>query len=598
MPVQRFAWSESKGYTIKIFADRDDISFNPFEFTTAEWKVVYDTRDAYVPGIIPSRLEVTAQFTGIDFGTSLEQTMQDAVGVYYMELWKGLSKEWAGVITPTAGTIEIINGTRFITLVATDGFYKLDLNSAMYSFVGPKRIIVQVADIFARVGLNKLYDGFVVSQTNRYREEFQPFFNDALFNTACYHGGVYYPIEDYPNFRSYKDVINDFLVTYGLRMYQDKGHIVFQDVTRINQSKYQVYTNTGTYVAQIDAPTTVVNQPIAGGTKMYLPALREYKIHHQFVNEIIGVQPVYTRCEHVENTTAGVVVKPGIQVGVFLGDAVSHIDFFNTAFDATLGYIAGYSSNWQVDIKLYLYYGDYSWDGTSWTKGGNTYMVFKVNGNTNSPTAGTTSAFASMNNYHTDPPPAEGLAPLWLYLDVEQVSGDPLTLVDLKLKYDLRRHGTLDNVTEYFADNTARLLGEDVTLTTRLGDRYNPNVPTGVSAGLLQAVQNVSGFNIIQWFENPEYDSDNGTASFNSLLYIVASRLAMQRGQPQEYYELDIHGTSRMTHMLQWGSDQYLPINLEYTWDTSRVTYAKFFAFELLSSSLITAKPDVDFPFP
>ena len=139
-------------------------------------------------------------------------------------------------------------------------------------------------------------------------------------------------------------------------------------------------------------------------------------------------------------------------------------------------------------------------------------------------------------------------------------------------------------------------MGEDVELTTYLGDRYNPSVSGGVSAGLIQAVQDPSSFNIIEWFENPEYDSDPATATFNSLLTIVGRRLAAQRGQPQKYYELDIHGTSRMTHMLQWGSEQFVPINLEYTWDRSRVTYAKFFSYELVPSSLTTSKPNNFWP--
>jgi hypothetical protein len=590
MAVQRFAWSESKGYTIKIFADRDDISFNPFEFVTAEWKVTYDAQDAYVPGIISSRFEVTAQFTGAPFSTALEQVMQDGVGVYYMELWQGLSKEWAGIINPSASTIEIINGTRFITMLATDGFYKLELNSAMYSFVGPKRIIVQIADMMQRVNLHKLFTGFAVSQTNHHRAELGPPYSyDVLYNTACYHGGVYYPIEDYPNYRSYREVLNDFCVTYGLRMYQEKGMLVFQDLTRIDQSQYNIYDVNGAYVTSINAPTTVTRQPMDGGTKMYLPPLRSYKIHHQYVNEIIGVQTVYTRVEHTEKTATGNIRKPGVQVGVFLGDGTSHIDLYNTAIDVTLGYVGPYNSNFSIDVKLYIVYGDYFWDGTDWIKGVSTPYILKSSGSINSPTSGTVTRTVSLNNYHTDPPPAEGLAPLWFYVEVEQVSGDALILVDTVAKWDFRRHGTLDGVTEYFADNTARLLGEDVTLSTRLGDRYNPNEPDGISAGLLQAVQNPMGFNIIEWIEDPESDDDD---TYNSLLYIVVSRLAQQRGQPQEYYELDVHGTARMTHFLEWGGSYYIPINLEWTWDRSRITYVRFFSFELLSSSLITKSPD------
>ncbi len=207
MAKQRFAWSDSKGYTIKIFADTDQISYNPFEFNTANWSVTYDAQDAYVPGIVPSRMQIQAEFGTTPFSTALEQVAKDAEGIFYMELWKGLSKEWAGVITPPACSIEVINGTRFMTIIAVDGFYKLDLPSSMYTFTGNKRLIVQIGDIFTRLNLQRLFDGIAVSDTTRQGLETFPFQYDGLYNTLSQHALFYY--DENKNYRTYREVIND-----------------------------------------------------------------------------------------------------------------------------------------------------------------------------------------------------------------------------------------------------------------------------------------------------------------------------------------------------------------------------------------------------
>jgi hypothetical protein len=600
MAIQSFAFSYTKGYTIKIFADSDDTAYNPFEFQTASWEVTYEGNDAYIPGIVPSRFEFTAQLTGITFGTALEQVLQDSKGIFYVHLYKGLSKEWAGVITPSAGTVEVINGTRFITMVASDGFYKLDLSSSMYSFTGQKRITVQIAEMLTRLELNKYFDGIAVSETQRMGvQEVFPYEFDALYNTSCLHELVYY--DDQFNYRTYREVLNDFCVTYGVRMYQDKGFIVFQDMTRVTRDEFYLYNMAGVYSGKVVSPLVETKTAIAGGTKMYLPAIRSMKINHAFFNEIIGVQPNATRCVHtiVTGTDANPVfeTKDGIQVGVFLGDGSTHIDLFNTVVSATILYPGDYADNFTMRFKLYIYYGEYSYDGTSWTQGTNTYIELDESGSINAKgVPGTLGIFQSLNNFHTAAPPARGLAPLWVYLDIEQISGDPLSITDLKIKYDFRRHGTSQDVTTYYADNTARVLGQDVELNTRLGDVYDPNELGGIGLNIPQAVSLPNGNNVVDWYEDPFY-AVGQVVTFNSLLYVVASRIAQQRGQPQEYYELDVNGTSRMTHFLEWGGSYYLPINLSYTWDTSRITYARFFNFELLGNQLIVRKPQIDWPY-
>jgi hypothetical protein len=123
------------------------------------------------------------------------------------------------------------------------------------------------------------------------------------------------------------------------------------------------------------------------------------------------------------------------------------------------------------------------------------------------------------------------------------------------------------------------VLGEKVDLSTRIGD-----IAKGTP--ILQAITNAS-INISDFVDGP-----GGVTQ--PLLWITANRLTQQRGQPQEYYELDLHGTSRFTHYGYWGLFYYIPISLTYTWDTTRVTYALFYNTELKSSTLLTKDPDFE----
>jgi hypothetical protein len=383
MAKQRFAWSDSKGYTVKIFADTDQISYNPFEFETASWEVTYDAQDAYEPGIVPSRMTVNAVLTTFPFAPALEQVAKDADGIFYLELWQGLSKEWAGAITPSACTIEVINGARFMTIVAADSFYKLDLDSSMYTYAGDKRLIVQIGDIFNRLGLHRIFDGIAVSDTTRQAGETFPYQYDGLYNTLSRHALVYY--DENKNYRTYREILTDFCVCFGLRMYQDRGFIVFQDLTRVNDSTYSFYTISGTFLARRAFSTTQTRQVIAGGTKMYLPAVKQLDIVHEFGSTQFAYQDTLRRVQHtvITGTTSNPVytTKQGIPLGSYVGDGTTHFDFYNTTMRTVASYPGDYNSRYDIEFRLWLVYGTQSTDATTW--GTNLYMTFTESGTIN-----------------------------------------------------------------------------------------------------------------------------------------------------------------------------------------------------------------------
>jgi hypothetical protein len=581
MAKQLFAHSVSKGYTIKIYADTDEISYMPFEFETASWSVTYDAQDAYLPGIVSSRMELNALLHTFPSSASLENVLKDSEGIFYLELFQGLSKEWAGVVTPSVGTVEVTNGARVITIIAGDGFYKLDQSTSMYTYSGYKSFIIQIADMFNRMGFFNLFDGFAVSDTTRRSADTLVKTFDGLYHTGAYHELFY--TDESKNYRTYREVLSDICVIFGLRMYQDKGFIVFQDFTRINDSVYSLYNIFGAFQVRRGFTSTKTLPVQAGGTKMYLPAISQLDITHAFGNTNFAFRADLAFAEHDEyigtsNFGPEYIKKPGIPLGLYAGDGTTHFDFFATLMQATAQFPANYDSAYEVEFRLYFEYGTKSTNATIW--GDNLFMAFRDSGRITSEFPGLiTVASGTLNNYHIPVTPALGSNSVWIYLDLVQISGDPLFLSKPKIKYDIRLHGTGQTQTTYRADNTARVLGEKVSLTTRVGD-----MPKGTP--ILQAIMattiTVSDF----------VDSAGGVTQ--PLLWITANRLAQQRGQPQEYYEIDLHGTTRFTHYGFWGTFYYVPISLTYTWDTSRVTYALFFTTPLKSSPLLTRSPNLE----
>jgi hypothetical protein len=219
MAVQLFAYAKSKGYDVKLYADTTQVSYTPFEFTVADWKVTYDTQDAYQPGIVASRMELIAPITQGTLTQNLETILQDGDGTFYMTLSKNLGDMWKGYCTPSAGSIEVINGQRFITLIAADGFQLLNLASDGYTFTGTKAFSTQIAEVFNRLGFWQLFNGFLVSKdiTRVYNSSA---LYDSLYLCGSGHNGVY---NTDTTFHTFKDVIEGILVAFGLRMYQDKG---------------------------------------------------------------------------------------------------------------------------------------------------------------------------------------------------------------------------------------------------------------------------------------------------------------------------------------------------------------------------------------
>lgn len=569
MAVQLFAYAKSKGYDVKLYADTTAVSYTPFEFTVADWKVTYDAKDANQPGITGSRMELVAPISQNDLTRNLETILQDGDGIFYMTLSKNLGDIWKGYCTPSVGTVEVINGQRFITLIAGDGFHLLNIKSDAYTFTGTKAFSVQIAEMFSRVGLWQLFNGFLVSK------DLTRIFNssdlyDSLYLTGSGHNGVY---NTETSFHTFKSVIEGICVAFGLRLYQDRGYLVFQDITRLDSS-FNVYLPNGTYQTNIDYSASQNMTVISGGTKMYLPPVRITEIQHLYLNEPYTNQTTVSQyTEHKVWTTPFEYEKYNwVDLGTVFADGVSHLDY-DMSLSVFYTIPAFYESSVVWEFRVYFWLGEYSTDGTTWTKP-TQYVRYTVNQNvgTGDPFPQLGSVTFSVNNAHLPTFPNIGQVSLGLTAELVQISGDEIPDLDRpKATWNIYQHGATSPYRGYRADNSRRKLGEDVTFTTRIGDLESfatgANDPQQI---VYKGVAQTSTVWPTGWVELLPTGSN-----LNSLLQITANRIGQRRAVPLEYYELDLHETTTVTHTASWGGVDYFPVNIEYNYEGSRVTYAK-----------------------
>lgn len=581
MAIQLFAYAKSKGYDVKLYADTTATFYTPFEFTVADWRVTYDSQDVYRPGIVSSRMELVSLITQGTQSENLEDILQDGDGTFYMTLSENMGALWKGYCVPSAGSIEVINGQRFITLVAGDGFQLLNMASDGYTFSGIKPFTTQIADIFNRVLLFRLFDGFLVSKDlTRVAGGSSDY--DSLYLNGSKHDGVYNSGVDFYTFR---DVLEGFCAAFGLRMYQDRGYIVFQDFTR-PESTFNAYKPDGTYQANINFSGTQTLTVYSGGTKMYQPPLRITNLQYLLPGEPYeNIQPSYTQTKHtVWLTPFTYEVRNWSDLGTFFCDGVSHIDY---DLDIRILYTipAGYNETVDWSIKVYFWLGEYTTDGgTVWTKATTEYVeITQKQTIVGDPTPTPGSLVYSTNNVHLPVVPSIGEVSFGITVTASYTTtGQDLANVQpVTSKWEIYQHGATSPYRGFRADNSRRKLGEDVTYTTRIGDQNSVGFPKDqqiVYVGTSQTSQTHPGY----WLEL----LPDGSTNANSLLQITANRIGQRRSVPLEYYELDLHETSSVTHVGSWGGVDYFPVNIEYSHNGSRVTYAKIINYPLLPDPL------------
>lgn len=556
MAVQRLTYGEFDGYRFSIYYESDqfDPGFSPapgfqgYEETVASWSLRYEARDSRTPGIIPSRLDLVLLFSD----PYLRAYLKNARAGVWVKIHKGLSLEWSGYCIPDLGSIELINGQRFITLVFGDGFGMLDYQSNEYVFSNVKPFSNQIMEIFNRLEFSRLWDGMIVSEMLKAANAGSG--KDGIYWTGTTQEGLYWN-EDKAEWDTYRSVIDQILYAFGLRMYQEKGYLVLRDLSVDTPSVWNAYDWAGDHVAEISYSASESFQVFAGGTEMYLPAVRSSKLIFTTSQDLIKL--IGTRAARLNFYVADVAPT-----------GTNHLD----GYASMVAYFEVDALTSRTDVFFDVYaqirVGAYYYNGTAWTTTPSQWMIVNNHKDTVENTTGSTAIIAGLpfaiTNFHTANLPEAGIAPMYITYTIQETGGPyPGILTDhIESTVEFYYHGDLPETTVYRIDNGAQRNGIDQEYTLNIGDLTSASpAPKQLRTFYLEP-RGAATLVPSNW------DGD-------ALLYSSALRLMKKNSRPTQYYEMEIDARVPMSHTLTWESQNYTPINVEINSDGSKVTYVE-----------------------
>lgn len=562
------AYANTAQYTFKIYDVGNVASWTPVEMTVASWEVNYEAVDKVLPGIVPSTFSGSF-FGGLNMGT-WRSILADAVNNYAVEICDGVNIFWRGFIIPDQGSIEVINGQRFIKIVASDGFQLFDRKSNTYKFSGVKRFTDQIAESLTKLNFWNLYDGFLVSEAFLPNSAYS-YDEGALLWTGSISEGLWW--EDY-QYATYREFFESLCTSFGLQLFQDKGYLVFRNVYDKTPAYYYYYNYAGSFLGRF-APTGQTFTPTVGtdGLELYKPALREFYIIHDAEN----AQGIFYD-DPISRT----------RVNQLLGLAQpSGSNYFR--LDSTLSItlvLPPYYPSQKVDVEVrgQFRFNGYYWNGTSWTTTPSNVVLYTFANTVSNPTSGESLELFShgISNYHLGIFPSVPEDTFYFTLEVEQVLGADVTTITYGNTLTLTYQGAAPAQTTYYADNTARLNGVSETQTTNLGDLFG--IVTAAPKQL-RAMTAATG------------TASSATGAWNNTVYplleLVAYYTTRKNAQAHQYYEIDLTTPVWYNHLFEWGTDEYKPVNLSISERNTRVTYKKDIDYDLVTDPN-TGRPDME----
>lgn len=534
----------------------------PQKVELADFEISYQPNDNVLPGIVPStctaRFYPGASTASIDDFRAVFTTSKPE---WVMEVREGLNTVWRGFITSDLGEIELINGTRFIKIVASDGFGMLDKRA---DFIQADTVIpftTYLGTIFTFTKIADLFTGYYVG------EHYAPYGITAteggLWWTGTIRQGLAYT-DGEP--RTCREIIQDICTSFNLQMFQDKGEIIFRSCHIKNPSWYAYYDGVG-FIGRITTPAGPTQTEIvyADGNELYKPAIKEvqYTINQPGSNYIKDEGSTY-------KTRLNYFVNDATPTGA------NHIDY-TAGLRARIDFDSGFTGdNIGVRFDVQIRFGNYYWNGSDWTT-----SVSVVSFNASKFISGPGPTFGqidySVSNYHLDTLPLIGTQQIYITVTATQTSGysgDSITTTSTLL---FEYHNDFPESILHYADNTARQTGITVELTNEMGDipgTAQPATTPGLigrftTSGRTAAAGNVS------WDANARY-----------LANLVADQIARKSYRAHQYYEVELDGNVSYNHTLTWGSVDYKPINLTLTERSTRVTYREFIDGDLEASDI------------
>jgi hypothetical protein len=534
----------------------------PVQVYVGDWDISYQPQDNILPGIVPSTASVSFYLEGatptID---DFRQVFLTATPDWALEIHEGLSVAWRGFITPDLGQIEVINGKRFIKVVAADGFQMLEKRADYIQLDTVIPFTDYLAQIFTFCKIADLFTGFYIS------EAFAPFgvttTEGGLYWTGTIRNGLAYT-DGEP--RTSKDIVLDICKAFNVQMFQDKGEIILRSCHLTTPAYYNYYDTGGDYVGKIYPPAATQSLVVySDGTEMYKPAARE-------VLYLIN-QP---SSDYIKDEGANFKNR----VNYFVNDATptgaNHIRY-NATLRARLSFLDGFPGDTiDIEYQVQIKFGNYYWNGTDWTTTVST-ATFTKQEFVPGPGPLIHDIEKIVNNYDLDLFPSIGTQQIYITVTAAQVSGydaDSITTTSTLL---MTYHNAFPNQLPHYADNTLRQNGVDIRLENEMGDIPGAAV-VATTPGLIQrfiSAPRTSAVGNIAWDSNGRY-----------LANLVAEQIARKSFRSHQYYELELDGNVTYNHTTLWGTTYYKPINLSISERSTRVTYREVIDGNLLAAPI------------
>ena len=554
MAVQRLSYGDFDGYRFSIYYDTDQFSpgfspapgFQGYEERVASWSLTYEGQDENKPGIIPSRLNLILVMSD----AYLRSYLQNARAGVWVKVYKGLSLEWAGYAIPDLGSIEVINGQRFITLVFGDGFGMLDYPSNEYVFSGVKPFSNQIMEILNRLEFSRLWDGMLVANTLKAANAGAG--KEGIYWTGTLQEGLYYTAGE-AQWATYREVIDQILTVFGLRMYQEKGYLVLREIAQDTPSQWYAYDWAGSYVTSFAFSGSQTADVVAGGTEMYLPAVRSLKT-----------------ITTVTQTRIALISTKAPRINFYVADVIptgaNHLD----GYAAMVAYFRVDPATTRTDVffnvNAQIRVGAYYYNGSTWSTTPSTFQIVNNHKDSIENLGGSEAIVAglpfSITNFHTSDLPEAGIAPLYISYIIEETGGPypgiQVERIDSSVEYYY--HGDLPTQTVFHIDNGASRNGIDREASVTIGEKTDGSPVAQQIRTFYLEPRGVATLVPSNW------DGD-------SLLHRSAYKVARKQARPVQYYELELTGRVFMSHSASWGSDTYLPMNVEINSDGTKVTY-------------------------
>lgn len=565
-------YAETATYDFKIY----DLgtTYQSFDFMppvrveVGNFDIAYQAQDNVLPGLVPSTC--TVQFYINEATPTIDDfraVLRTAEPEWVLEVSQGTATIWQGFITGDLGEIEVINGKRFIKIVATDGFQMLSKKADYFT----SDDVLPFTDVIAKVFtfcelINVFEDGFYIGEHYQPTNSLTGFTNQGgLWITGSVRQSF---IFDELEARSSRSVIESICTTFNLQLFQDKGSLVFRSCHIKTPAWYNLYDSGGDFIGRITPPATTVTEPVfTDGTEMYKPAVAESRIRHPYFGS-----------PYIWYAPGNYLTYDNFQIGNPVSDGSTEIDFNGTIrVRYSLPPFFG-PSLVKIEVRGTFKYDGFYWNGTDWTTTPS-YYTWTINTLAENPSAVEVLAeeFLTVNNFKMDDVPALGSQPFYVTFESFQTAGDDLGILTTAAQAIFEYKAGAPDYIIYIADNTSRVNGITLELQTNVADirQDNNNILPGS----------------IRYWPTTDRTSTSLTNTFwdaqrQEIVELVSVQIARKAFRTHQYYELELKGNIGYNHTFTWGGVDYKPVNLTISERSTRITYREFIDGDLIPSAI------------